>query len=268
MNKTTNERLEALLPKLRNICSGYRINADDAAWLEGLLHTSASLPEPGVVSEPVAWMTPAAIAHLAKQNGVAKVDAWNCASGSERVGVYLTPPTAPVAAPAGEDGPFLCDGCGKDIASHDPMMRCPQPAPAAQGGIDRIAQLREAIEDVPETLGAQCNGRAYSVRDNLNCVADLIAATAQHPAAVDGAMEVPHQECYSNDDGDTWLDSPYDAEFIDGLALGDEFELTVSHYSIRRTYRVTKVPGEDSDDYEIEPVAALRSGSQEGQDNG
>ena len=41
----------------------------------------------------VAWMTPESIAHLAKQNGVAKVDAWNCASGAERVPVFTPAPT-------------------------------------------------------------------------------------------------------------------------------------------------------------------------------
>lgn len=42
-------------------------------------------------AEPVAWMTPESIAHLAKQSGVAKVDAWNCASGTERVPVFTAP---------------------------------------------------------------------------------------------------------------------------------------------------------------------------------
>jgi hypothetical protein len=40
-------------------------------------------------------MTPESIAHLAKQNGVAKVDAWNTSDGNKRVPVFTTPP-APV----------------------------------------------------------------------------------------------------------------------------------------------------------------------------
>jgi hypothetical protein len=46
--------------------------------------------------QAVAWMTPESIAHLAKQNGPAKVDAWNCASGTERVPLYTASPNAPV----------------------------------------------------------------------------------------------------------------------------------------------------------------------------
>jgi len=42
--------------------------------------------------QAVAWMTPETIAHLAKQNGPAKVDAWNCASGGARVPVYTQQP--------------------------------------------------------------------------------------------------------------------------------------------------------------------------------
>lgn len=57
-------------------------------------------PEP-LAQGVVAWVTPEALKHLAKQSGVAKVDAWNCASGSERVPLYASPqPAAEVTKPA------------------------------------------------------------------------------------------------------------------------------------------------------------------------
>lgn len=91
--------------------------------------------------------------------------------------------------------------------------------------------------------------------------ADLVGgATDSEDGPKGGSDETgipePHQECYSNDDGDSWRDSPDDAEFVDGLTVGDTYVLTVSHYSVERTYRVTKAPDETSDDYEVEPVQA------------
>lgn len=52
-------------------------------------------------------------------------------------------------------------------------------------GIDLIKQLREAINDVPETIVAVCGDRAFCVRDNLRCIADLIATAAPAPVAGD-----------------------------------------------------------------------------------
>ena len=68
---------------------------------------------------------------------------------------------------------------------------------------------------------------------------------------------LPFQEGYSNDGGDTWYECPDDAAFVDGLAVGDTYELQVCHYSVERTYRVTKAPDEESDDYEVVPVAII-----------
>lgn len=65
----------------------------------------------------------------------------------------------------------------------------------------------------------------------------------------------PHQECYSDSDGESWFDNPADSCLVDGLAVGDTYTLSVSHYSVPRTYIVTKVPDETSD-YEVEPVQA------------
>ena len=65
----------------------------------------------------------------------------------------------------------------------------------------------------------------------------------------------PVADCYSNDDGDTWLDCPDDWTFVDGRAIGEEFELQASIRSWPEVFRVTKVPDEASDDYEVEPVS-------------
>ena len=66
---------------------------------------------------------------------------------------------------------------------------------------------------------------------------------------------VPVANCYSDDDGDTWRDCPDDCEFVEGRALGEEFELQASIRSWAEVFRVTKVPDETSDDYEVEPVS-------------
>lgn len=74
--------------------------------------------------------------------------------------------------------------------------------------------------------------------------------------STDPIIPTPHQECYSDNDGDSWYDHPADSCLVDGLAVGDTYTLSVSHYSVGRTYRVTKAPDGTSDDYEVEPVQA------------
>src|SRR3546814_11643167 len=59
----------------------------------------------------------------------------------------------------------------------------------------------------------------------------MLAAAAHrlaHPApAPDVALiDVPHQECYSDGDGDTWFDGPDDAEFPQGRDRKDVGEGT------------------------------------------
>ncbi|MEJ5151206.1 hypothetical protein [Comamonas sp. MYb396] len=69
------------------------------------------------------------------------------------------------------------------------------------------------------------------------------------------AQAEPVADCYSDDDGDTWRDLPSDIDFVQGRKLGEEFELQASVRSWSETFRVTKVPDETSDDYEVEPVS-------------
>lgn len=59
-------------------------------------------------------------------------------------------------------------------------------------------------------------------------------------------------DCWSNDDGDSWGEHPADGEFVDGLKVGDTFELLAGYQSERVSYIVTKAPDDANDDYEVE----------------
>jgi len=121
--------------------------------------------------------------------------------------------------------------------------------PSAAPGIDlrsAILQLRD------DALHMKDPGDTVNAYDR---VLRLIDASPKGGRDVPSIPE-PHQECYSYDGGDTWFDSPEDIDLVGGLEVGDTYTLTVSHYSVERTYRVTKVPDDVSDDYEVEPVQA------------
>lgn len=84
-----------------------------------------------------------------------------------------------------------------------------------------------------------------------------------YAAAIEAAPTQPSPEesdkeavanCYSNDDGDSWYDCPDDIEFVDGLSVGDEYELSAGNYSWTERFRVVKTPDDTNDDYEVEPV--------------
>ena len=79
------------------------------------------------------------------------------------------------------------------------------------------------------------------------------------------ALAVPVANCYSDDDGDTWRDCPDDCEFVEGRALGEEFELQASIRSWTEVFRVTKVPDEISDDYEVESVSVRTTAAPQSQ---
>lgn len=77
-------------------------------------------------AEPVAWITPESIRHLAKMNGPANVVVWNCASGNARVPLYAVPQQpAPVVDDAcnwrqqDEDGDHISTGCGHEFILND-----------------------------------------------------------------------------------------------------------------------------------------------------
>lgn len=92
--------------------------------------------------------------------------------------------------------------------------------------------------------------------EHYPCKPDIFAATYEPAAAAQAEVQAePVANCYSDDDGDTWRDCPDDSDFVEGRQLGEEFELQASIRSWSETFRVTKVPDETSDDYEVEPVS-------------
>lgn len=79
------------------------------------------------------------------------------------------------------------------------------------------------------------------------------------------APDIRPFECWSDSDGDSWGEHPADADFVDGLKVGDEYELLAGWRCERVTYRVVKAPDDESDDYEVElvnPVAATLKGAE------
>jgi len=126
--------------------------------------------------------------------------------------------------------------------------------PAAPG-IDLATAIRNCCEaemadpDHPDTICINVNELTAILQQ---CVTDASPKGGSDEASI----PEPHQECYSDNDGDSWYDHPADSMLVDGLAVGDTYTLSVSHYSVGRTYRVTKAPDETSDDYEVEPMQA------------
>lgn len=51
---------------------------------------------------------------------------------------------------------------------------------------------------------------------------------------------------WSNNDGDSWFESPDDAEISYGMPLGEEFELLASIYSYPVRYRIAKLEGDET----------------------
>lgn len=88
-------------------------------------------------------------------------------------------------------------------------------------------------------------------RGVCNCEAGP-AINAQ--SAGEAVAPIPPYDTFSKNDGDSWRDCPDDADFVDGLKVGDEYELLAGWKAERVTFRVTKAPGDESDDYEVEQV--------------
>lgn len=82
------------------------------------------------------------------------------------------------------------------------------------------------------------------VKDHIPEAAQIIEVT----------LEALEPDAYSNCEGDYWTYHPADIDFVDGLSVGDEYELTVALNSWEETYRVVKIPDDDSDDYEVERI--------------
>lgn len=120
-----------------------------------------------------------------------------------------------------------------------------------------IARSPNALRELGEYLARALDEDDFQAANRLLLQIATEHTTPPAPVAVPvdvGSIPVPSLECYSDNDGDTWFESPDDHELVQGLAVGDVFELDVSHYSVTRQYVVTKAPDGESDDYEVAPV--------------
>ena len=73
------------------------------------------------------------------------------------------------------------------------------------------------------------------------------------------ALEQPAQEpvgfdAYSCDEGDYWHDCPDDIDIVNGRKLGEEFELLCAYQSYVMKFKITKVPDDVDDEYEVECI--------------
>lgn len=94
-----------------------------------------------------------------------------------------------------------------------------------------------------------------SVEDYQRALADWEAEQSQLAAVQQGVQQIK-ANCYSGNDGDSWRDCPDDCDFVEGLKVGDTFELQASVRSWSETFRVTKAPDDGNDDYEVELVSS------------
>lgn len=101
-------------------------------------------------------------------------------------------------------------------------------------------------------LDAAVNAGDEPGSDYYTIYAAMLAAA---PQAAQPA-QLPPYNVFSNDDGDSWETHPASDNFVHGLQLGEEFELLAGWQAERVTFRVTKVPDDESDDYEVEEVTA------------
>ena len=96
--------------------------------------------------------------------------------------------------------------------------------------------------------------------EHYPCKPDIFEATyapeTKLQQGVQTTMSQLKANCYSDDHGDYWRDCPDDCDFVEGLKVGDTFELQASIRAWSETFRVTKAPDETSDDYEVELVSS------------
>lgn len=129
-----------------------------------------------------------------------------------------------------------------------------------------IAMLEEA-EDVLRRAG--CDMTAANIRKVLQAqqveprcacgdsfASDAVCANCLAAQQQAVAAPLPPFDVFSNDDGDSWETHPASDNFVHGLQLGEEFELLAGWQPERVTFRVTKVPDDESDYYEVEEVTA------------
>lgn len=89
-------------------------------------------------------------------------------------------------------------------------------------------------------------------RESFNkLVNDTVRAALAKQATPEQEPAQNKFECWSSNDGDSWYESPDDAELVyevlgDDPKVGDEYEVTAGWHSVTARYRITKVD-EDGD---------------------
>lgn len=167
------------------------------------------------------------------------------------------------SAPVAEE-PRGRQGVSVERLAKDPFLA----AQLWRNPVDRAPVAGEAVAGYmvgtdyfrPDVLAA---ARIYAENRNLN-----VRTLRYADAAPQASEAVPLADCYSNNDGDSWLDCPDDIEFVHGLKVGDEYELKASIWAWPERFRVTKVPDDTSDDYEVEPVSVRSFKTQADKDGG
>lgn len=198
-------------------------------WASRIIRQIEFLTAAQQQGQAVAWMTPGAIAHLAKQNGPAKVDAWNCASGADRVPLYAAPPSAPVGVEAalaklrevlGADGTVY-----RDVQA---MLLAQQPA------AESLADTQRAIIEAAERRGYEW---ARSEQPAANPFVGVVCpecnaeyeATARQPAAVDGAR--PLDDWHEDEGPVVWWKLPVDEPAWIGTPLDSDWPGYHTHWT-------------------------------------
>jgi len=132
------------------------LDGDFDILLEAINYIKRSQPHPQAAQggeaqeEAIAWMTPESIGHLAKQNGVAHVPAWNV-SGDGRVPVY-THPVERAAVP--DDIRVALDECRADLnylfgrVAADRSF-CQAAADSLRHKLDKVARFHESLSAAP-----------------------------------------------------------------------------------------------------------------------
>jgi uncharacterized Ntn-hydrolase superfamily protein len=132
---------------------------------------------------------------------------------------------------------------------------------------ERITTSQDVISRLHDKIDEQ-EARIAELEAQLEAIGAGGVEPLRKPAAAQQAVQVIKANCYSDDNGDYWRDCPDDCDFVDGLKVGDTYELQASIRAWSETFRVTKAPDETSDDYEVElvstdaPLAATQPAAQ------
>ena len=140
------------------------------------------------------------------------------------------------------------------------------PAHPAEG-VPTSSDLRERLARLEAGCNAHTTPTVYeAIADSKAALDELdearqrvgisLAATQPAAQAVQPVAPQLKANCYSDDNGDYWRDCPDDCDFVEGLKVGDTYELQASIRAWSETFRVTKAPDETSDDYEVELVSS------------